>query len=169
MTPDIWFWNKRNSLQHTKTREYKKKDRTRTPKQDFKWRQQNQMQFCLQRRYINVCFLKKIKKSAEWICCYFSKSLYLFFYFVKELGIRYKFISLDFPFKNDLLFIFVKDVLPFSLLFFSELSMSFTQSDQLRVRKVLDMTKTCTKIKTKRLLKNDNLTDLRPGLLERGD
>lgn len=127
------------------------------------------MQFCLQRRYINVCFLKKNKEKCRVNMLLFSKSLYLFFYFVKELGIRYKFISLDFPFKNDLLFIFVKDVLPFSLRFFSELSMSFTQSDQLRVRKVLDMTKTCTKIKTKRLLKNDNLTDLRPGLLERGD
>lgn len=97
----------------------------------------------------------------------FFKIIVSIFLFCKR--IRNTVISLDFPFKIDLLFIFVKDVLPFSLRFFSELSMSFTQSDLLQVRKVLDMTKTCTKTKTKRLLKNDNLTDLRPGLLERGD
>lgn len=99
----------------------------------------------------------------------FFKIIVSIFLFCKRIRNTVKVHFFRLPFKNDLLFIFVKDVLPFSLLFFSELSMSFTQSDQLRVRKVLDMTKTCTKIKTKRLLKNDNLTDLRPGLLERGD
>lgn len=85
MTPDIWFWNKRNSLQHTKTREYKKKDRTRTPKKDFKWRQQNQMQFCLQRRYINVCFLKKNKEKCRVNMLLFFKIIVSIFLFCKRI------------------------------------------------------------------------------------